>query len=276
MITEVPSPEPFVGDMNLALQRVAEASAEMVIEEIAEAGEEMVIEEVAVAGAETVVEESAESSEEMIFEETVEVSEGTVIEKIADDEVLDQSVRLSDPTAPLASPPEGLQLILWVPPLRLGRAGRNNEVPPVVPTKDPQPLLELSPLQPDPTAQTKEVETETARGTPPPSPEIEAAAEVEPTTPAPTRTPGEEYSSFGTRAARLWVRTTPPADPEPIRLARSFLHGLLHHGSRSNVFDLVGRIREAHEALDRHLSQKLTCQIKTLINNKPYRSSICK
>jgi len=242
----------------------------MDFEVTAEAGEEMVIEEFAVAGAETVAEESAESSEEVIFEETVEAAAEettTVIEgagkaseeviqpssptaasgeagpipepslALVENAALDQSNQVSDPTAPLASPPEGLQLILWVPPLRLGRAGHTGEVPPAVPTKDlTAPLVE------------------TTRGTSPPSPEIEAAAEVEPVTPVPTRKPGEESSSFSTRAARLWARTTPPTDPEPIRLARSFLHGLFHHGSRPNVFDLVGRIREAHEALDRHLA----------------------
>ena len=244
----------------------------MDFEVTAEAGEEMVIEEFAVAGAETVAEESAESSEEVTFEETVEAAAEettTVIEgadkaseeviqpssptaasgeagpipepslALVENAALDQSNQVSDPTAPLATPPEGLQLILWAPPLRLGRAGHSGEVPPAIPTK-----AVTAPL----------VEIETAHGTPPPSPEIEAAAEVEPVTPVPTRKPGEESSSFSTRAARLWARTTPPTDPEPIRLARSFLHGLFHHGSRPNVFDLVGRIREAHEALDRHLA----------------------
>ena len=59
---------------------------------------------------------------------------------------------------------------------------------------------------------------------------------------------------MGTRAARLRARTTPPADPEPIRLARAFLHGLLRQGHRMNVFDLVGRVREAHEALSWQLT----------------------
>ena len=59
---------------------------------------------------------------------------------------------------------------------------------------------------------------------------------------------------MGTRAARLRARTTPPADPEPIRLARAFFHGLLRRGPRMNIFDLVGRVREAHEALGRQLA----------------------
>ena len=245
-MTEVPSPEPLLGEAPLAIKEVAMASAEPVLEEVGGANEGVALEE------------NAEASEEMIFEETVEAAAeeattvlegaGKATEEVVqpssptaasgetgpileptlapvENAALDQSNQVSDPTAPLASPPEGLQLILWVPPLRLGRAGRTGEVPPAVPTEDSQPLLELSPLQPDPTTQAKEVETETACGTPPPTPEIEAAVEVEPTTPAPTRTSGEASSSLGTRAARLRARTTPPADPEPIRLARAFFTG---------------------------------------------------
>ncbi|KAL6210657.1 hypothetical protein ACLB2K_015889 [Fragaria x ananassa] len=147
----------------------------------------------------------------------------------AQDENLGQSTRLSDFASPSAAPP-----------------------------KDFQPVLKLSPLQPDPAAQTTEEPIEpivpTRSEVPPPVPKIEAVAEVEPTTPAPTRISGEVASSLATRTARLRARTTPPADPEPIRLARDFFHGLLRQGPRMNVFDLVGRAREAHEALIRHLA----------------------
>lgn len=89
---------------------------------------------------------------------------------------------------------------------------------------------------------------------PPPLPEIEPAATIELITTGPVRSSGDANSSLATRSARLWARVTPSADPEPIRLARSFLHGLMRQGPHMNVFDLVKHVREAHGALVCHLA----------------------
>ncbi|KAL6205767.1 hypothetical protein ACLB2K_023019 [Fragaria x ananassa] len=62
---------------------------------------------------------------------------------------------------------------------------------------------------------------------------------------------GEALSSLDTRTALLRARVTSPADPEPVRLARDFLHGLMRQGPKMDVFDLVRRAREAHGALTR-------------------------
>nr|XP_011470919.1 PREDICTED: uncharacterized protein LOC101297108 [Fragaria vesca subsp. vesca] len=124
-----------------------------------------------------------------------------------------------------------------------------------IPPEDIQPVFESSPLQPDSVAQTIEATTDPTRSEVPPSaPESETVAEVEPTTPALMRTSGEAVSSLAIRTARLRARVTPPADPEIIRLARSFFHGLLRQGPHMNVFDLVRRAREAHGTLIRHLA----------------------
>lgn len=43
-------------------------------------------------------------------------------------------------------------------------------------------------------------------------------------------------------------------DPEPVHLARDFLHGLMHQVPNMDFFDLVWRACEAHGALTHHFA----------------------
>lgn len=78
--------------------------------------------------------------------------------------------------------------------------------------------------------------------------------EIDPITPAPVRHTSEVLSSLATRTARLRARVTPPADLEPVRLARDIFHGLMHQGPNMDVFDLMRRAHKAHGALTRHFA----------------------
>ncbi|KAL6211339.1 hypothetical protein ACLB2K_016566 [Fragaria x ananassa] len=78
--------------------------------------------------------------------------------------------------------------------------------------------------------------------------------EVEPVTPAPVKPTNETPSSLATRTASLRARVIPPANPELVRLARDFLHGLMRQGPNMDVFELVRHAHKAYDALVRHLT----------------------
>lgn len=65
---------------------------------------------------------------------------------------------------------------------------------------------------------------------------------------------GEVLSSLVTRTVCLRAWVTPPVDPEPVRLARDFLYGLMHQGPNMDIFDLVLRASKAHGAWIRHFA----------------------